>query len=88
MRKINRMRRDTARDETLQELFTELSDARVALLEAYERFNQTVEPELVDACCYEISAMESRYGYLLRAIKERGGEAACRTLSEGVATWV
>ena len=74
MRKINR--RDASRNDELQELFRELRDARSALETAYNRFNLTVEPELVDACVYEINAVQSRYGYLLRRIKERGGEAA------------
>ena len=38
-------------------------------------------------CVYEINAELSRYDYLLRQIKERGGEAVCKTCSEGVAKW-
>lgn len=88
MRKVNWRRRDVARDDALSELFGELNETRVALSEAYERFNYTVEPELIDACVFEINAIQSRYSFLLRRIKEQGGEAACRTLSEGAATWV
>jgi len=88
MRKIHRLRRDVAQDHALQELFNELSEARVALTDAYDRFNNTTEPELVDACVFEINAIQSRYGYLLRVIKEHGGEAACRTFAEGGITWV
>ena len=78
MRKINRFRRDVARDEGMQELFNELSDLRTALADAYTRFDTATEPELVDACVYEINAAQSRYNYQLRLIKERGGEAAFR----------
>ena len=87
MRKVNWLRRDTAKGSALEELFAELNDMRVTLLEAYLRFDQTTEPELVDACIYEINAAQSRYGYLLRLIKEQGGEAAFRSCSEGAATW-
>lgn len=76
MRKVRRYRRDIAREDTMQELFNELGDMRAALEDAYMRFNLTSEPELVDACVYEINAAQSRYNYLLRIIKESGGEAA------------
>ncbi|MBQ9647259.1 MAG: DUF2508 family protein [Oscillospiraceae bacterium] len=89
MRKIHRFRRDVARDAGMQDLFNELSDMRTALEDAYLRFNTTTEPELVDACVYEINAAQSRYNYLLRLIKDAGGEAAFKAYSgrEDVA-WV
>ena len=76
MRNVRRYRRDVAREDTMQELFNELGDMRAALEDAYMRFNMTSEPELVDACVYELNAALSRYNYLLRIIKESGGEAA------------
>ena len=88
MRKSNLLRRDIARDSSLQELFTELSDTRFALSQAFDRFNNTTEPELIDACIFEISAVQARYNYLLRIIKEHGGESACKCYSEGVSSWV
>ena len=88
MRKVNLLRRDVARDSSLQELFTELSDTRFALSQAFDRFNNTTEPELVDACIFEISATQARYNYLLRVIKEHGGIAACKTYTEGVCSWL
>ena len=65
MRKVNLLRCDIARDASMQDLFSELSDTRVALSHA----------EL------------SRYDYLLRQIKERGGRAVCKTCSEGAVKW-
>ncbi|MBO2527939.1 MAG: DUF2508 domain-containing protein [Clostridiales bacterium] len=88
MRKVNLLRCDVASDSSLQSLFTDLSEMRFALSQAYERFNRAVEPELVDACVFEINAVQSRYNYLLRIIKERGGEAECRTCSKGVCSWI
>lgn len=67
----------------MQELFTELSDTRFALAQAYVRFDNTTEPELVDACIFELNALQSRYNYLLRLVKESGGIAASRIYSEG-----
>ena len=88
MRKINLLQQSTARDPRLQELFTELSDTRFALAQAYARFDNTTEPELVDACIFELNALQSRYNYLLRLVKESGGIAAAKIYSEGAATWV
>lgn len=88
MRKVNILQRPVARDPRMQELFTELSDTRFALAQAYVRFDNTTEPELVDACIYELNALHSRYSYLLRLIKERGGMAAARIYTEGAVTWV
>ena len=88
MRKINLLQQSTASDPRLQELFTELSDTRFALAQAYVRFDNTTEPELVDACIFELNALQSRYTYLLRLVKESGGIAASKIYSEGAATWV
>ena len=88
MRKADLLRREIAREASMQDLFSELSDTRFALAQAYARFNAVYEPELVDACVYEINAVLSRYDYLLRQVKARGGAAQCRACTEGAATWV
>ena len=58
------------------QLQSELQATGQALREAYEKFNYVSEPELVEACVYEISALKARYNYLLRRIKESGAEEA------------
>ena len=88
MRKADLLRCAVARDASMQDLFRELDDTRFALAQAYGRFNAVCEPELVDACVYEINAVLSRYDFLLRQIKERGGAAKHQACTEGVATWV
>ena len=57
------------------QLQSELQATGQALREAYEKFNYVSEPELVEACVYEISALKARYNYLLRCIKERSAQA-------------
>jgi hypothetical protein len=37
---------------------------------------------------FEINALQSRYNYLLRMIKARGGAAVCKPFAEGTMTWV
>ncbi len=72
----------------MQELFDELGSLRAALSAAYMRFDAATEPELVDACVYEINAAQSRYNYQLRLIKESAGEAALRGCEgEGETAW-
>lgn len=89
MRKINLLQQPVSSDPKLQELFTELErHAAFALAQAYVRFDNTTEPELVDACIFELNALQSRYNYLLRLVKESGGIAASRIYSEGAVTWV
>ena len=88
MRKVNLLQRPVACDARMQELFTELGETRFALAQAYTRFDNTTEPELVDACIYELNALQSRYGYLLRKVKEHGGTAAAKVYSEGAVKWI
>ena len=76
MRKMQSTRRNHAQNDGLGEMFRELSGLQDALACAYRRFNATTEPELVDACVYEINAAQSRYNYMLRRIKDAGGTAA------------
>lgn len=51
-----------------------LSATHRDLTRAYAQFDTVTAPELVDACVYEINAVEARYNYLLRRIKEEGNE--------------
>ena len=89
MRKSLRFRRAVARDSAKQELFDELHVLHAALEEAYMRFDEATEPELVEACVYEINAAQSRYNYQLRRIKDAGAEAAFKACAqgEGSAAW-
>ena len=45
------------------------------------------DPELVESCVYQISAVKARCNYLIRAIKERSPEAAAAAGLEGASTW-
>ena len=58
-------------DSELLSLQAELRSAQLELACAYRQFNQAVDPELVESCVYQISAVKARCNYLIRAIKER-----------------
>ena len=55
-------------------LVEELGLVNRKLAQAYVEFNTIAEPGLVDACVYEINAQRSKYDYLIREIKARGGQ--------------
>ena len=74
-------------DPELLALRAELQEAQDQLALAYRRFNQAVDPELVESCVYQISADKARCNYLIRVIKERSPEAAAAVYPEGDAMW-
>ena len=83
MRKINLLQQPVSSDPKLQELFTELSDTRFALAQAYVRFDNTTEPELVDAAIFEIRSLNARYSYLIRCVKEVSDASAPPCVAAG-----
>ena len=74
-------------DPELLTLRSELLEAQGALAQAYRQFDQAVDPELVESCIYQISAVKARCNYLIRAIKERGPQAAAAAQTEGDSVW-
>ena len=71
--------------ELLQE---ELRQTQRELSLAYERFNEAREPELVEACIYEIKSINARFAFLYRAIKERSGDSLAAAKAKGEKAWV
>ena len=74
-------------DPELLLLRSELLEAQGELAQAYRQFDQAVDPELVESCIYQISAVKARCNYLIRAIKERGPQAAAAAQTEGDSVW-
>ena len=63
-------RRTEAPPTERQELLQSLAATRVQINQAYSGFDTAHDPELVESFVYEINALQSRYSYLLRRIKE------------------
>lgn len=63
-------------DPELLALKEELRSAQWDLSLAYRQFDQALDPELVESCVYQISAVKARCNYLLRCIKEKEPDAA------------
>ena len=74
-------------DPELIILRSELLEAQGDLAQAYRQFDQALDPELVESCVYQISAVKARCNYLIRAIKERGPQAAAAAQTEGDSVW-
>ena len=47
-----------------------LRQTRSLLNCAYSQFNTYSDPDLVEACVYEINALRSRYAYYVRQVKQ------------------
>ncbi len=71
-------RRELARQEAedRRQLMEGMQETRDQLNFAYAQFNTYTDPDLVDACVYQINALQSRYSYFVRQIKQL--EAAAR----------
>jgi len=74
-------------DPEMERLKTELYQAQDELQQAYHHLDLVLEPELVESCIYQISAIQARCNYLIRAIKARHGTASSAPAEEG-ATWI
>ena len=74
-------------DPELLALRAELLEAQGELALAYRRFDQAVDPELVESCVYHISAVKARCNYLIRTIKNHDPEALAAIRPEGESTW-
>ena len=70
MKRISPMRSRSAEAPALLELKTSLQETQTALDHAYTAFDYTSDPELTEACIFEIRSLQARMNYLLRQIKE------------------
>lgn len=70
MKRISPIRTRPADGPDLLELKTSLQDTRNALTHAYAAFDYTSDPELTEACIFEIRSLQTRMNYLVRKIKE------------------
>lgn len=67
--RVNR-RKASAQEEERRQLVEGMRETRAQLNHAYAQFNFYSDPDLVDACVYEINALQSRYSYYVRQVKQ------------------
>ena len=70
MKRISPIRSRRTDAPAMLELKTSLQSTQDALTHAYAAFDYTVDPELTEACIFEIQSLQARMNYLLRQIKE------------------
>lgn len=70
IRKISPRRGNPAREEERRELMQSLSHTRTLINQAYGGFNSASDGDLIESYVFEINALQARYNYLLRRVKE------------------
>ena len=65
----------TPQNQEREQLMQTLAHTRVLINQAYSGFNNVKDHELVESFVYEINALQCRYSYLLRRIKELEGSS-------------
>ena len=70
MKRISPIRSRQSDGPALLELKTSLQETQTALSHAYTAFDYASDPELTEACIYEIQSLQARMNYLLRQIKD------------------
>ncbi len=69
MKRISPIRCRRGEPPALLELKDALRDTQSALTRAHAAFDYTSDPELTEACIFEIRALQTRMNYLVRQIK-------------------
>lgn len=64
------MRQKKENTSERQELLEGLDRTKVLIDQAYSCFNRADDPDLIESYVFEISALQSRYSYLLRRVRE------------------
>ena len=69
-----RKKRERKQDDGRETLLEGLAQTRTLIAQAYLGFNSAKDPDLIESYVFEINALQSRYSYLLRRVKELDGE--------------
>ena len=62
-----------AQEEERRELVSSLARTRTLINQAYSGFNMARDSDLIESYVFEINALQARYNYLLRRVKELEG---------------
>ncbi len=65
-----RKRPDSPEQQERRVLLEGLNKTRELIDQAYACFNQESDPDLIESYVFEINALQSRYSYLLRRVRE------------------
>ena len=73
VKKASPRRGDPAQEEARRELLQSLAHTRTLINQAYGGFNNASDSDLIESYVFEINALQARYNYLLRRVKELEG---------------
>ncbi|MCI6398872.1 MULTISPECIES: DUF2508 family protein [Lawsonibacter] len=71
---VFRRRRESEQERERRALLESLAQTRTLIAQAYSGFNTAHDADLIESYVFEINALQSRYSYLLRRVKELDGE--------------
>ena len=71
-------RRRGTEDPERRALLEGLGQTRALIAQAYARFNAAGDPDLIESYVFEINALQARYSYLLRRVKELEADPQAR----------
>ena len=74
-------------EEERRQLRESLVQTRILIHQAYAGFNSTGDSDLIDSYVFEIKALQSRYSYLLRRVKELDGPGTPEPAAELLDAW-
>lgn len=63
-------RKQDPRTTQLNILRKEIAETKCELESAYAKFQNVIDPDLIDSSIYEVNAVQKRYKFLLRCAKE------------------
>lgn len=86
LRRISPIHQRGTASPSQKALMQSLQETQNALQGAYLTFDAVSDPELTEACIYEICALHARMNYLLRALKEEE-QVAAAAAKGGKRTW-
>ena len=66
----SRRRKKSPAEEERRDLLEGMAETRRLLNQAYCGFNTHSDPDLVESYVFEINALQSRYSYLVRRMKD------------------
>lgn len=69
---VQRARR-ASQEEERRDLISSLSHTRTLINQAYSGFNMASDSDLIESYVFEINALQARYNYLLRRVKDLEG---------------
>ena len=67
------------REAEREALMESMRSTQSALNRAFDGFNRAVDGDLIESYVYEINALQHRYAYLLRQVRQLEGAEVCRS---------